>query len=161
MATITKKNARNLPDPSVGGSPAGTMAALSFKFTTNASGVMTDSDQTTAVASGDIVRLGVLPRGMRLIDCLAVVSDAFTASSTGMLGFAYVDGVDSSAVPQDNDFFFAATTIAATGVIRKTAVTPPVTLPKDAYLILTNGGAAQAAAGVMDIDIICDVVGAS
>ena len=68
------------------------------------------------------------------------------------IGFEYVDGTDSTAVPQDDDYFCAATTAASTAVLKKTnAAVQPLTLPKDAYLIITNAGAAQAAAGRLDI----------
>ena len=153
MATITKKNAHNSPDPGFGGVAYGNLFSLNYKFETNSSGVFTDSDTTTAVANGDKVILGVIPAGTRLIDMKAFISDAFTASTTAAIGFEYKDGVDSSVVPQDADFFCAATTTAAIAVIRKTNATPPVTLPKDAYLILTTGGAAQASAGIMNIEV--------
>ena len=112
-----------------------------FTFETNSSGVYVDSDTTTAVGNGDKVRVGVLSAGMRLHDALAIVSDAFRASSTAKIGFEYVDGVDSTDVPQDDDYFFAALALDAAGRTRaaNTGVRP-VTLPKDAYLIVTNGG---------------------
>lgn len=154
MATITKKNAHNSPDPGFGGVAYGNVFSLPFKFQTNASGVFADSDTATAVGNGDKVILGVIPAGTRLVDMKAYVSDAFTASSTAKIGFEYKDGTDVTAVPQDDDFFCAATSIASTGIIRKTNVTPPVTIPKDAYLILTNAGAAQSAAGIMNIEVI-------
>lgn len=155
MATTTKKNAHNSPDPGFGGVAYGNVFTLKFDFDTDSNGYFLDSDKpATAVANGEVIVLGVIPAGTRLLDCKVFVSDAFTGSSTGKLGFKYKDGTDVTAVPQDDDFFFAATSIASTGVIRKTNVTPPVTIPKDAYLILTNEGAAQAAAGVMDIEII-------
>lgn len=155
MATTNKKNVKNLPSPGFGGVPFGNVSCLPFQFAVNASGYMVDSDKPAiAVANGEVVRLGVLPAGMTLLDMITCISDAFAASTTGTLGFQYVDGVDSAVVPQDDDFFMAATTTAATAVLRKTNVTPPVTLPKDAYLILTCAGAAQSAAGIMDINIL-------
>jgi hypothetical protein len=80
------------------------------------------------------------------------VSDAFTAATTCKLGFAYVDGVDSTAVPQDDDYFSASVATNAAGryVANNTAVAP-VILPKDAYLIITVAGADHASAGVMDV----------
>lgn len=155
MATIKKKNAHNSPDPGFGGVAYGNLFSLKYHFETNASGYFLDSDTpAAAVGNGDKVILGVIPAGTRLLDMKAYISDAFTASSTGKIGFEYKDGVDVTAVPQDDDFFCAATTLASTAIISKTNVTPPVTIPKDAYLILTNAGAAQAAAGIMDIEII-------
>lgn len=159
MPTITKKNAHNLPDPGFGGVAYGNIMTLKFKFETNASGVFVDSDTDTAVQAADVVVLGVIPAGTRLMDMIAVCSDAFTATSTFDLGFQYKDGVDSALVPQDADYFGAAVAYNATGVFRKETVTPPVSLPKDAYLILTNNTAAQAAAGVIDIEIIGQIGG--
>lgn len=159
MATITKKRALALPDPGFGGAPYGNLSALPYQFAVNASGVMTASDKTTAVADGDVIRLGVLPAGMKLIDMMAIVSDAFAASITAKVGFAYVDGVDVTATPQDDDYFCGATSVASAAIIRKTATTAPVTLPKDAYLILTSAGAAHSAAGQADIFIVGELRG--
>lgn len=156
MGTVTKTGARNLPNPNYGNAPYGNKVIRDYKFAVNSSGIMTDSDKTTAIAAADVIRLGVLPAGMKLIDALAIVSVTFTDTSTFDLGFAYVDGVDSSAVPQDSDYFFAAGDYHdAAAVLRKTKALAPVTLPKDAYLILTNNTAAQNGtnAGVMDIFI--------
>lgn len=158
MATITKKQsyARRLT-----GAPFGDMLAISdFNLTTNASGVAALSDTATAVAANDIVRLGILPAGLKLLDYIGTISDAFTATTTFDLGFAYVDGVDSTDVPQDAAFFASGASLASTAVLRKATVTRPLTLPKDAYLILTNKTAAQSAAGVIDIAVIGQAVGA-
>ena len=148
MATVTKKNIDNLQQ--IGGTPWGNQTCLEFTFETNASGVWVDSDKATAVAIADVCKVGRLPAGFRLLDAKIVISDAFTANSTFDLGFAYADGVDVTAVPQDADYFFAALD-EAVGLTFKTNTTAPVTLPKDAYLILTNNTAAQAAAGAMNI----------
>lgn len=151
MATITKKKV--LTEQQFGGVPYGNKTSLSFTFETDAAGKYANSDTPgTAVGIGDKVRIGVLPAGMRLEDSLAIVSDAFTATSTGKLGFEYVDGVDSAAVPQDDDYFNAAITLATLGRFpaNNTAVRP-VVLPKDAYLILTNQVAAQNVVGQLDV----------
>ncbi|MBP7235503.1 MAG: hypothetical protein KA991_02150 [Bifidobacterium sp.] len=148
MATVTKKNIDNLQQ--IGGTPWGNLTGLEFTFETNASGVWVDSDQATAVGIADVCKVGRLPAGFRLLDAKIVISDAFTANSTFDLGFAYVDGVDVTAVPQDADYFFNDLD-EAVGLTFKTNTTAPVTLPKDAYLILTNNTAAQAAAGAMNI----------
>ena len=157
MATYTKKQsyARRLT-----GAPYGDMIALSdFNLTTSAAGIPATSDATAALGVGDIIRLGIIPAGTRLLDYIGTISDAFTATSTFDLGFAYVDGVDSTAVPQDADYFASGVSLASTAVVRKATVTPPVTLPKDAYLILTNKVAAQSAAGVADFVIVGQAVG--
>lgn len=68
-------------------------------------------------------------------------------------GFAYVDGVDVTAVPQDADYFYNDLD-EAVGVTLKTSSTAPITLPKDAYLTLLNNTAAQAAAGQLHIIVV-------
>jgi len=151
MATITKKKVLN--QKQFGGTPYGNKTVLEFNLTTNSSGAAVDSDVATGIASGDKVRLGVLPAGFRMDDSQVVVSDAFSASVTGNLGFEYVDGVDSAAVPQSATYFGSALALSATGRLRNATTNAPVTLPKDAYLILTTGGAANAAVGVADIFI--------
>jgi hypothetical protein len=160
MATVTIDNVRQIPQESNCVAPYGNLSALKFRYAVNASGIMTNSDKAAAVADGDVVRLGVLPAGLELVDMVRIISDAFAGSTTDKIGFAYVDGVDSTAVPQDDDYFSGATTSAATAITRKTAVTAPVTLPKDAYLIMTRAGAADSAAGIMDIVILGILKGA-
>ena len=126
-------------------------------MTTNSGGVVQNSNATAALGSGDTVLLGILPAGAELHDCLAVVSNAFTAASTCALGFKYVDGVDSTAVPQDADYFYAALALNAAGRTRanNTAVAP-VVLPKEAYIYLTHSAHTQAEVGVVDflVDMI-------
>ena len=148
MATLTKKNIDNLQQ--IGGTPWGNLTCLEFTFETNASGVWVDSDQATAVGIADVGKVGRLPAGFRLLDAKIIISDAFTANSTFDLGFAYADGVDVTAAPQDADYFFNDLD-EAVGLTFKTNPTAPVTLPKDAYLTLLNNTAAQAAAGAMNI----------
>lgn len=149
MSTVTKNRIRQAKQYS---GPSGNKFAQVYRFATNASGVCADGDMATAVQINDVIRVGVLPAGMELHDALAAISDAFAASTTADVGFAYVDGVDSPAVPQDADYFFVAlaTSAAARTRANNTAVAP-VTLPKDAYLILTRKGAADSAVGVVDI----------
>lgn len=149
MATVTKKYIRSEQGYS---GPTGNTWRKVFSYVTNASGVATDTDLATAVQVNDVVRIGVLPAGLELHEGLAIVSDAFAATTTAKIGFAYVDGVDSTAVPQDDDYFFAtlATSAAGRTYSANTAVRP-VTLPKDAYLILTRTGAADSAVGILDV----------
>lgn len=149
MATISKNRITREPQ---WGSPNGNGWRKRYRFETNASGYFVDSDTpSTAVGNGDVVRVGVLPAGADLHDCTVIISDAFAASTTASIGFAYVDGVDSTAVPQNATYFASALSTASTGVSRKTSTTAPVILPKDAYLILTVGGAAHSAAGIVDV----------
>jgi len=151
MATITKLNARKLPDPGFGGVPYGNTVTLPYKFETNASGVMADSNHASAVGNGDKVILGVIPGGTQLADAEVIISDAFTASTTADIGFEYVDGVDDADVPQDSDYFFDGLDTASAARTRCSQALAPVVLPKDAYLILTVGGAAHASKGVADV----------
>jgi len=149
MATVTKKRARNLQQH--GGVPYGNNSVLDYQFKTNASGVFVDSDTTAAVGATDKVRLGIIPAGFRIQDSLAIISDAFTATITADIGFEYVDGVDDTNVPQDADYFNNSLSLATAGRTRQgnTGVAP-VTLPKDAWLIVTNEVAAHASAGQLD-----------
>lgn len=151
MATITKKKVLN--QKQFGGTPYGNKTSLEFNLVTNAIGAFADSDVATAVQSGDKIRLGVLPAGMRFEDSQVIVSDAFSASVTANLGFEYVDGVDSTAVPQSATYFGSALALSSAARLRNATTNAPVTLPKDAYLILTTGGAANAVVGVADIFI--------
>lgn len=156
MATIKMSG-----NPAVHGLSAyGNVWSGVYSMSTNSSGVIVESDLATAVQSGDIVELpGLIPAGTKLTDAVLLVSDAFTTSTTAKVGFKYADGVDSTAVPQDDDYFFVATATDSTGLTRKTTVTRPVILPKDAKVILTIGGAAHAAAGVLDVVLTGLMVG--
>jgi hypothetical protein len=149
MANINKKNV--LDQKTFAGTPYGNHTSLEYHFETNSSGVFVDSDTTTAVVSGSVVRLGVIPAGFRMQDALVIISDAGSASVTTDVGFLYVDGVDVSAAAQDAAYFKSALATDATGVSRKTGVKAPITLTKDAYLTLTVGGANHASVCVMDI----------
>lgn len=77
------------------GTPYGTSTTLHYAVTTKSSGAVVDSNSASAVASGDVVRMGIIPAGMRLDDAKVLVSTGWTATMTAKLGFAYVDGVDS------------------------------------------------------------------
>jgi len=157
MATVTKKYIRNARSQAA---PYGNAWRQRYNLTTNASGVLVDSDQATAIAVSDIVRLGILPAGIELHDAIAIISDAFTASTTFKLGFQYVDGVDVTAVPQDDDFFIiAGASLATAARLVATGIAAPVVLPKDAYLILTNAGANHASVGIVDFIIRGQSVG--
>ena len=154
MATI--KKLRYQDDAPFGGVPYGNTTIKSFNLTTKANGAAVNSDSASAIGDGDSVVLGLLPAGMVLQDAIATVSDAFTALTVGKLGFAYADGVDSTEVPQDDDYFFAAATLTlhTAGTYRKVVATAPVRLPKDANLVLISSGAAHASVGVADFRIV-------
>lgn len=151
MATITKNFLGNEKQQT--GTPYGNAATLLYSLTANSDGAVVNSNSASAIASGDVVRMGILPAGMRLDDAKVLVSTNLSATVTGSLGFAYVDGVDvAGAAAQDNDYFGSG---IAVGVVGRYAASNtgvrPVTLPKDAYLILTTAAAANAKAAQVDV----------
>ena len=148
MATITKKSN---PRVNVGATPWGNAHGLQYTLATAANGSAIGADSSAAIASGDKVRLGRIPAGSTLLDSVVTVSTGFTALVTGDIGFEYVDGVDSTAVPQDADYFGAAVALNTAGVYRKSTTTAPVTLPKDAWLTITTAGATNAKAARADV----------
>ncbi len=150
MATITKLG---IPDPSnqLGAAPYGNLAAFRYVLKTVASGAVEGGDSTTAVASGDVVKIGLLPAGFRLIDSEVIVKTGMTPTVTAKLGFAYADGVDSTAVPQDDAFFGTGLTVAAAGRLRNATTKTSLTLPKEAWLTLTTAVAANAKASELEI----------
>jgi hypothetical protein len=149
MATIQKKKLAS--ELQFGGTPYGNATTLPFNLTTNAAGAAVNSDTTTAIALGDKVRIGILPAGAILNDSSIIVSDAFTALVTANVGFEYVDGVDVAAVPQSATYFGSAITLHTLGRYRSVTTNAPVKLPKEAYLILTTAGAANASIGIADV----------
>jgi len=158
MATITKKM---FGDRHYGSAPPyGNLSQRHFNLTLSSSGVIADSDDSTVVAIGDIVRIGVLPGGMKLTDFQCTISNPWKASTTCKIGFQYVDGDDSTDVPEDDEYFVPATqALSSAAILRKTATTAIVTLPKDAYLILTVAGAEQDEASVTDFVVTGEIVG--
>ena len=154
MATITKNQ---LGERTFGASlPVyGNLTGLRFNLTTDSTGAVTGSDSTTAVAAGDTVRVGIIPAGFTIYDLQVIISNAWSSSVTCKVGFAYVDGTDVTATPQDDDYFIPASqSLATAALVRKTATTAPVTLPKDAWLTVTTAGAAAAEASVTDFVVI-------
>ncbi len=159
MATITKKF---LPQERSHAGAFGNEWVKTYGFATNSSGYIVDSDTpAAAVGATDVIRLGILPAGLQLIDAKVIISDGSTASITYNLGFAYVDGVDSTDVPQDADYFVTGSTSAATAVrqLANNTGVRPVTLPKEAYLIWTNAVAAHASVCVVDVVVEGVLVG--
>lgn len=118
---------------------------------TTAAGAVIDGDSTAALAIGDVVVLEKLPEGFVLEDAQLIVSTGMTASSTGSLGFLYADGVDSAAVPQDAAYFGAGLNAATAARIRTASAKAPVRLAKEAYLVWTHAGAANAKASRIDV----------
>ena len=92
-----------------------------------------------------------IPAGFRLIDSEVIVKTGMTATITAKVGFAYADGVDSTAVPQDDDFFGTGITVATAGRYRNATSNTSVVLPKEAWLTLTTAVAANAKASELEI----------
>ena len=158
MATITKNFLGNEKQQS--GTPYGSATTLMYSLETNSAGAVVNSNVATGIAAADVVRMGILPAGMRLDDAKVLVSTGMTATVTGDLGFAYVDGVDVTAVPQDDDYFGTGITVAVAGRFAASNNTVrPVTLPKDAYLILTTATAANAKVSQIDVLVSATAVG--
>lgn len=149
MATIKKKF---IGDKQFGGfTPYGNLTTLRATLQTTAAGAVIDGDSTAALAIGDVVVLEKLPEGFVLEDAQLIVSTGMTASSTGSLGFLYADGVDSAAVPQDAAYFGAGLNAATAARIRTAGAKAPVRLAKEAYLVWTHAGAANAKASRIDV----------
>ncbi len=158
MTTVNIKGLKNDYLP-YAGAPYGNAYREKFSFETTSAGVVVGSDLSTALQIADKVYIGIIPAGTRIDDALAIISDAFTAAATFKIGFEYVDGTDVTAVPQDDDYFFAAlakdlgrTPAANTGV-------RPVVLPKPAYVTLVLAGAALDAVGKLDLIVAGGMVG--
>lgn len=156
MATITL--IPNRQGQFGGAPPYGNYSTLSFGLKTDTDGAAINANSTDAIASGDVVVIGDLPRGMRLQDADVIIKTAMTASVTGSLGFRYKDGVDSTVVPQDAAYFLSAQSLAAAARVRMNTA-KLVTLPKDAELILTTGGAANAKESDIEILISGELTG--
>ena len=136
-----------------GGVECGNQLLLHKAFTTLANGAPGDCNTKTALAVGDVVNLVRLDAGTLLSDAQLIVSTAFGAGVKADVGFAYADGVDSTEVPQDADYFFAGADLAAAARLRTTTANAVVRLPKAAYLTLTVKGAAIAQVGKADVVI--------
>ncbi len=141
--------------------PYGNAGVSKFTLETNSSGAAIGYNSTTAIQSGDVVRIGKLHAGTELHDSLLIVYDAFTASVVADIGFAYVDGVDDTSVPQDADYFGASVAINTAGrYLSSTTAVAPVVLPKDAWLTITTGGANNAAVGKLAMLVYGEFVSA-
>ena len=149
MATIKKKF---IGDKQFGGfTPYGNATTIRATLQTNATGAAINSDSAAAIAVGDVVVLEKLPEGFLLEDAQVIVSTTMTASATGSLGFIYADGVNSTDEPQDAAYFGTGLNAATAGRIRTAGTKAPVRLAKDAYLVWTQAGAANAKASRLDV----------
>lgn len=136
-----------------GGVECGNQLVLHKAFTTLANGAPGDCNTTTQLQIGDVVNLVRLDAGTLLTDAQLVVSTAFGTGVKADIGFAYADGVDSTEVPQDADYFFAEADLSAAARLRTTTANAVARLPKAAYLTLTVKGAAIAKVGKADVVI--------
>lgn len=152
MTTVTVSDINHAANTAFG--PWGNLWASKYHFETNASGISAQSDQATAIGIADSVRLGILPAGLEIFDIYGIVSNASTAAVTADLGFAYCDGVDVTATPQDAAYFTNDQAISSLAVFRKTGTKAPITLPKDAYLTMLNNTAAHDQACIIDVIVI-------
>ena len=151
MATVTKNQTeRN----DFNHTPYGNVVALRYTLKTNASGGAIDADSAAALDVADVVNVGILPAGLRIIDSQVVVKTAMTASVTGNLGFAYVDGVNDTSVSQDATYLGTALVLSAAARLRNVVAKTSVTLQKPAYLTLTVGGAKNVKASEVEITIL-------
>lgn len=157
---MAKQRLKQFGNRQYGERPYGNLSRLPFGFATNATGVVVDGTQGTALAVNDKVILGTLPAGFAHIDVIGHVADAFDANVTVKLGIEYVDGEDSTKLPQADDFLSGALALSAAGVVRKTGGGAPVPLPKDAYVVATITGAAVAKAGKVAFSIVGEMLGA-
>jgi len=142
MATITNTKLRGVPLP--GNAPYGNVTALAYPIFTDDKGKWLDGDSMEPAASGDVLRLGIVPAGFRPLDALLCVNKAVTGLS-GKVGFSYCDGEDDPDVPQDDDAWFTSANFGTVGVTKKTGAIVAPRLPKDAFLEVTASGAPSAA----------------
>ena len=142
-----------------GMSPYGNTSNNKFTLETTATGAAKNSNSTTALQIGDEVVLGVMDAGFRLDDSQIVISTGLTAAVTGSLGFKYVDGVDSTEVPQDAVYFGTGLALTTAARLRNATTKAIVKLPKAANLVLTIAGAANAKVSYVDFVITGELTG--
>lgn len=150
MATISKTHN---PRVNVGATPWGNAHVLHYTLATASNGGLLNASSAAPIASGDKVILGLIPGGSVLADCTVLTSEPI-AGLEGKLGFEYVDGQDDARVPQDAEYFAAAAALTDKGRKRTESDKAPVTLPKDAYLVLT---ATAGATGAGRADVLLTV----
>jgi hypothetical protein len=136
-----------------GQTPYGNQSVYRFRLATNANGAAVESNQVTALAVGDKIILGQLPAGFAPTDSTLIVSTALTSGVTGSLGFEYADGEDSSDVPQDAAYFGSGLALSTAARLRNITTKAPRPLAKEANLILTIAGAANAKVGELYVII--------
>lgn len=159
MTTNTALNADTVVRP-IGGVPFGNLSVLPFTAAF-LEGVFTLSDDATATVHTDKLILGTIPAGTTIVDATLQATAALgAATSTLDVGFEYVDGVDVAAVPEAIDQFFDAQANTAAFFARfAIGGNGPITIPKDAYLIVTVNTAAFLTTGDLAGDININLFG--
>ena len=113
-----------------------------------------------AIAIADVVNVGVIPAGTKLLDFVATVSVAFAALTTCSIGYADMRPAEVGALVENPVAFMAAgTVLSAAAVLRKTGVTADIVLTRDCYITVTFAGAAQLATSQLDCTVFGKIVG--
>lgn len=148
---MAKIHVRNKGGNRFGGVPYGNVSVEHYNITAKDNGSIEGSNTVTAPQENDVLILGTLEQGFRLDDAQIIVKTPMTAGITADIGFAYVDGVNDTKVPQDGAYFASEANLATVNRLRASAA-KLVCLPKDAFLTVKIKGAANAKAA--DIDIL-------
>ena len=156
MATVTlnQKQPKNLRSVS----PYGNLALLRYVLRTDAAGAALGAANAPQrpLAVGDVVKLGPLPSGARIVDSQVIVVTGMTAAVTASLGFDYLDGDDTTEeVKKDPAYLGAGLVLSAAARLRNTVAKAPVKLEKAGVLTLTLAGAANAK--VSEVEILLTV----
>lgn len=131
-----------------GFTPYGNLTTLRYTLQTRADGAPLHSHDVVPLEIDDVIRFQYpIPAGFVMEDLQLIVSTAFGAGVTADIGFAYADGVNDTAHPQDAVYFGTGVQLSAAARIRTASNKALFALPKDAYLILTVKGADIEAAG--------------
>lgn len=141
------------------GVPFGNLTVLPFTATF-LEGVWTLSDDATAVVHTDTLVLGTIPKGFKVYQANIRSTAALgAATSTLDIGFAYVDGVDVTAFPENIDEWADAQANTAVFNVMGNTAPVPAAFSKDAYLIATVNTAAFLTTGSLTGSIIVTLLG--
>lgn len=149
MATITQLGVGDKANR-LGSTPYGNLAVFRYTLTTNAAGAVINGDSSAAIGIGDVVNVGIIPAGFRIVDGQVIIKTAMTAAVTANVGFLYADGVDVPSAPQDAAYLGAALVMSTAARLRNATVKSGVALGKDAWLTTTTAGAANAKASEIE-----------
>lgn len=99
----------------------------------------------TITFSGDVA--GKLPNGAILLASSLLIPGA-TASLTASVGYASTDGDVTATNATNTTYFNSATAVATAGRYAEVSANPYLLLPKDAWPIVTIGGASLPAGAI-------------